>query len=826
MTVFHAVVSAAEPAADELTDPLREAISPEFLQLMGWDPQVRLLLIPRDHPQFSAPECLVAGCDKMVYYAFQQGLCVGCMRRWEKSGQSIEEFAGTAKRYWRAIGEVACQVPQCARPSNGLATPLCSAHLYQQNRIYKIPVDEFVQHPDVVPLEAFGPCSVAACYRQRQSPTGYCPAHAQRRRAAIRKGTLSDEEHWRRTTNAVSEHGVISLRGLPDRVVHEILYGLQQRVREGVMQKDYILRPFCDRVRSQQVTTLTELDLSAFNHQTKNVATGFLKHLGRFGLTPETERHKDIWSGYAFGLDGNLYFDKISQSWLREATKAWALDDIPKRRGKSRAAVQSHINAIVQLSESLRLNRPDRGEDVRAVARVDVAVFLNRLRFLTEQGEISGYARVRVVRYARRLLSRMRTLGLTQRDQPLHGICETFGLQADDVPDDPEDNEAGKDLPAEVMTQLCKHLDSLEATGSSEIRTGVELIIDTGRRPAEICRLPYDCLERDEDGKLTLIYDNHKSARKARRLPISGETGAVIIAQQERVRARFPDTPASELKLLPTVLTNKMGTKPVTPEWLASRHRAWVESLPEFLVPTVVTVKGRQVTKMLPFDKAKIFPYAYRHTYAQRHADAGVAPDALQSLMDHRQLTTTQQYYRVSETRKREAVERVTAMQFDRSGNRVWRKAQALLDSEHARRAIGEVQVPYGLCTEPANVQAGGHDCPVRFRCVGCDHFRTDVSYLPDLEAYLADLLRGRERLAAFAADSWAKAEAMPSDEEITRVRRLVKRVREDLEDLTEEDRIQIKEAVTTVRRTRRVVSLGLPRVGPPQDLRPERPAG
>ncbi|MFE1904277.1 hypothetical protein ACFW96_11475 [Streptomyces gardneri] len=68
-----------------------------------------------------------------------------------------------------------------------------------------------------------------------------------------------------------------------------------------------------------------------------------------------------------------------------------------------------------------------------------------------------------------------------------------------------------------------------------------------------------------------------------------------------------------------------------------------MDSLPEFLVPTVVTAKGR-VTEMLPFDKAKIFPCSYRHTYAQRHADAGVAPDALQSFMDHRQLTTTQQY--------------------------------------------------------------------------------------------------------------------------------------------------------------------------------------
>ncbi|MEU1520109.1 hypothetical protein ABZ490_49745 [Streptomyces sp. NPDC005811] len=192
--------------------------------------------------------------------------------------------------------------------------------------------------------------------------------------------------------------------------------------------------------------------------------------------------------------------------------------------------------------------------------------------------------------------------------------------------------------------------------------------------------------------------------------------------------------------------------------------------------------------------------------------------------MDHRQASTTQRYYRVGEKRRREAVERVTTMQFDRHGTRIWRQAKALLDSEHARRAIGSVQVPYGTCTEPSNVAAGGHDCPVRFRCVGCGHFRTDVSYLPDLEAYLADLLRNRERLAAFAnADPWAKTEATPSDDEIARVRRLVQRVRQDLDDLTDEDRAQIREAVALVRRSRGV-SLGMPRVRQPlPDIRPER---
>jgi hypothetical protein len=100
-------------------------------------------------------------------------------------------------------------------------------------------------------------------------------------------------------------------------------------------------------------------------------------------------------------------------------------------------------------------------------------------------------------------------------------------------------------------------------------------------------------------------------------------------------------------------------------------------------------------------------------------------------------------------------------MQFDRHGNRIWRDAQALLDSGHVRRSVGETAVPFGVCAEPSNVKAGGNACPYRFRRAGCDHFRTDVSYLPDLHAYLDDLLRNRERvLAATDIEEWAKTEA------------------------------------------------------------------
>jgi hypothetical protein len=182
-------------------------------------------------------------------------------------------------------------------------------------------------------------------------------------------------------------------------------------------------------------------------------------------------------------------------------------------------------------------------------------------------------------------------------------------------------------------------------------------------------------------------------------------------------------------------------------------------------------------------------------------------------------------YYRVGAERRRDAVDKVARHQFDRNGQHVWRRAQALLDAEHARQAVGQVAVPYGTCGEPTNVQAGGGACPFRFRCVGCDHFRTDVSYLPDLTAYLHDLLRDRERiLAATDLDDWARTEAIPSEEEIRRVKDLIHRVKHHLDELTPTQRAEVEQAISTVRRTRQVVRLGMPRVHTSQpDLRLER---
>ena len=77
------------------------------------------------------------------------------------------------------------------------------------------------------------------------------------------------------------------------------------------------------------------------------------------------------------------------------------------------------------------------------------------------------------------------------------------------------------------MRRLCDHLDRIS---SPQVRTAIEIAIDTGRRPEDICALPLDCLGQDADGAPVLIYDNHKVNRLGRRLPISGKTAGVIRA--------------------------------------------------------------------------------------------------------------------------------------------------------------------------------------------------------------------------------------------------------------------------------------------------------
>src|SRR5258708_36849171 len=63
------------------------------------------------------------------------------------------------------------------------------------------------------------------------------------------------------------------------------------------------------------------------------------------------------------------------------------------------------------------------------------------------------------------------------------------------------------------MQILDANLHLLEIRSSTDMRRMTELMIDTGRRPDEICQLRLDCLTRDTHGNPGLIYTDAKTHR-------------------------------------------------------------------------------------------------------------------------------------------------------------------------------------------------------------------------------------------------------------------------------------------------------------------------
>jgi len=170
------------------------------------------------------------------------------------------------------------------------------------------------------------------------------------------------------------------------------------------------------------------------------------------------------------------------------------------------------------------------------------------------------------------------------------------------------------------------------------MRVAVELTIDTGRRPDELCHLHLDCLDRDQDGKPVLVYDNIKAHRKAagcpsRRRPravitcsssvsVNGSQRAHRSAQALALAVSQSPRPTIDHRGRDDLSASRMGT------CLAGRVRA-----------TVIEIDGTPTTKMLPFDKKKIFPMP---TGTPTHSDTPTPAslsDVLRDLMNHRQLS-------------------------------------------------------------------------------------------------------------------------------------------------------------------------------------------
>ena len=369
---------------------------------------------------------------------------------------------------------------------------------------------------------------------------------------------------------------------------------------------------------------------------------------------------------------------------------------------------------------------------------------------------------------------------------------------------DPNEDEVGKALPEMVIRQLDARLHLLGPAGRAGAIPAADLQLmhqviyqilrDTGRRPGEVVSLRTGCIEVI-GGQYNLIYDNHKAGRMRRRLPITTGTAEIILAwQRHRAGLRVP--PALDRWLFPSpLLRARQSRGHVTPACVARVLKAWVGQ-----IGTIDSELPGPDGTPAPFDASLITPYALRHSYAQRHADAGVPVDVLKELMDHVSVTTTMGYYRVGLKRKQQAIRSVGPLATDAAGN----PAPFTSPAAYQRASVA---VPFGNCTEPSNVKAGGGACPIRFQCAGCGFYRPDPSYLPALEQHIADLRADRETALAIGAADYVLANLTA---EIDAFAAVAGTMRHRLSGLDPAQRAEVEEASRILRRARAARTLPL----------------
>ena len=773
-----------------------------------WDGQTLLFTGDLACARTAAWPCRTPGCPTATRRT--SGRCDGCRRARSTAGIGWAAFdAAPPPRARRPLRPDRCSVPGCEGDLH--CRGLCFRHERAWGKDRSEPVAAFIARAR--PLARAAECRVAGCDRENIGRRGLCWFHDQR---LLRRGgaAWSAEEVSAWVAGERPRLGMhqFCLAGLPELLATELLFALQQRDQAPPPLDPTEVRLLLTRLgdasslRTADPQVVCESGGTVYNASTRGLFRDLRRHLeqawaGYSGADPFAG---DVWQVALLGLPinasrrwpatrGTIDFRTIELGWLREIVKDWARVTRPylQRLRETLRACQTACHALIAAG------RTDpgvlgAGEFTRILDAISTQRRADGTLYSATHRNLMIYQFCRVIEHGR-------AAGL------MSAVPDPFGpTRRHRVRDEPNEDELGKALPDTVIRQLNTGLHLLGPTGRAGAlaaadlqamhQTIYQILRDTGRRPGEVVSLRVSCLEVI-DGQHNLIYDNHKAGRMRRRLPITTDTTKVITSwQQRRTQLSTPDS--QRQWLFPTPLLRAQHSHGhLTSHSVARAFKAWVGQIgvidSELLGPDGTPA---------PFDTSLITQYALRHSYAQRHADAGVPVDVLKELMDHAAVSTTMGYYSVGLKRKQQAIRAVGALAVDAAGN----PAPFTSPTAYQRASVS---VPFGNCTEPSNVTAGGGACPIRFQCAGCGFYRPDPSYLPALEEHIAGLRADRETARALDAAAYVIDNLTA---EITAFTRVAEQMRHRLAELTPDERDEIEQASKLLRRARAAGQLPL----------------
>jgi integrase len=611
------------------------------------------------------------------------GYCGPCSDAKVLSGMTKTEFEATHTRQFRrgnvSRGSATCMVPVCVR--NAYSQGVCVNHYRSWVKARDRPgVDMQAWMAALKPLAEAQQCRVLACARERTSLDGLCRTHHRKWRLWAASASLGEKDEaavagWAERQPPYLAAHVFSLSPLHPVVRSEMLFALQQRDARGQGLSPNAVRgavarlsdlssialagdTYPERHRSEGPTGMGDGTSALLRAVRWEITSGFDEFRGVdptrqlvWDLRTVSQALPSLKKGMSpLRNPGSLDFGEVRQEWLREALMHWARTANPNSQGLRRWHA-----ACVIASCALGL-RPDGGADPGKLRFSDVtAVVEGFKRAVSKAGKPFSSS------YQSHLLVNLFDLvEFGRREGVLDHLSPRFvrhpGHHTIKAVDENEE-EIGKAIPELVIGRLDQHTDLLgngfpygdlpPAAVNAMFGTAYVILRDSGRRPAEVAGLDVDCLEFDR-GEYQLVWHNVKGRRLRRRVPIHRATAdAIKDWQGRRAGLNLPNNSAGHL--FPAI-TNRH--RHLDSGSLSRCIRLWADSVPALDSDEL----GPDGTP-LPFDRSKIFPYAFRHTFCQRYADAGVPLHVLQALMDHKSANTTSAYYQVSRRMKRQAVD-------------------------------------------------------------------------------------------------------------------------------------------------------------------------
>lgn len=417
---------------------------------------------------------------------------------------------------------------------------------------------------------------------------------------------------------------------------------------------------------------------------------GWLEDL-EVGVGWDSEFERDVWQLRRLGYpnrDACVRFDRIEAVWLRQLTKRWARWRLST--GVSPTTVSTGVLAVSLLAESFPQLRRGPAALTRELLERHLAHLA--LRYPHPKSRTAQISAIAVLlRTARQHCWEPR-------------IPATTEVYSEDYPRLEE--PAPRSISEAVMAQL-EAPANLERWADPQARVLAEILMGTGLRVGDGCRLAIDCVVHDPQGAPYLRYRNHKMRRDAF-VPIGDVLAATIAAQQTAVLDRFPDAE----NLLVREKRNPTGRMHFSPDTFRHRLHVWLAEC------EVRDELGRPV---------HVTPHQWRHTYATRLINGDVSQEVVRRLLDHSTHHMTARYARLSQQTIRAKWE--AARKIDIQGLEVSPPEGPLADAAWMKDnlARAKMALPNGYCALPLQQR-----CEYANACLTCPMFVTTAEFLPE----------------------------------------------------------------------------------------------